>query len=102
MATPTTFNSVYDVFFSKIFDDYYMELTEEDTRKMQQELLLNALHFFEFPRVNIYDFDVDNASFNVTLGAEEINIIATYMVVAWFDQQLASVENTRMKYSGSD
>ena len=30
------------------------------------------------------------------------DIIATYMVVEWFKQQLASVEVTRMKYSGDD
>jgi hypothetical protein len=31
-----------------------------------------------------------------------MNILATYMVVEWLGQQLASVENIRMKYSGSD
>ena len=31
-----------------------------------------------------------------------MNILATYMIVEWLSQQLASVENTRMKYSGSD
>ena len=33
---------------------------------------------------------------------EEINILATYMVVEWLGQQLASCELTRLKYSGSD
>ena len=40
--------------------------------------------------------------FNSVLTAEEINILSTYMIVEWLGQQLASVENTRMKYSGSD
>lgn len=40
--------------------------------------------------------------FNVALTAEEINILSSYMIVVWLSQQLASVENTRMKYSGSD
>ena len=40
--------------------------------------------------------------FSCTLTQEEINILATYMIVEWLGQQLASVENTRMKYSGSD
>ena len=44
----------------------------------------------------------EGGSFTNTLTAEEINILATYMVVEWLGQQLASVENTRMKYSGSD
>ena len=40
--------------------------------------------------------------YNIRLTAEEQNIIATYMIVEWLSQQLASIENTRMKYSGSD
>jgi hypothetical protein len=31
-----------------------------------------------------------------------MNIIATYMIVEWFGQQLATIELIRMKYSGSD
>ena len=31
-----------------------------------------------------------------------MHIIAVYMVVGWIDQQLASVEVTRMKYTGAD
>ena len=41
-------------------------------------------------------------TFNVSLTEEEINILSMYMVVEWLGQQLASTENTRMKYSGSD
>ena len=44
----------------------------------------------------------DDGHFNNHLTPEEINIISTYMIVEWLGQQLASVENTRMKYSGSD
>lgn len=102
MAENTSFSQVYDSFLAKVTDDMYMELFPEETAAMLQELLLSALHWFEFPRVDIFDYDVDAAEFNVTLSAEEINIIAVYMVVAWVGQQLASVENTRMKYSGAD
>ena len=40
--------------------------------------------------------------FNNVLSHEEINILAVYMIVEWLSQQLASVENSRMKYSGTD
>lgn len=100
--TPTLFSDIYSVFFSKITDDMYMELTRQDTEKMVKELFKNALHFFEFPRVDIYNFNDDIEEYNIELSSEEINIIATYMVVEWLGQQLASIENTRMKYSGSD
>lgn len=100
--TPTPLKNIFNSFFSKITDDMYMELTEQDTQKMVLELFENALHWFEFPRVNIYDYDLNLEEYNIELSNEEINIISTYMVVEWLGQQLASVELTRMKYSGSD
>ena len=36
----------------------YIELTPEDTIKDLQNLLINALPGFEFPRVNLYDYDL--------------------------------------------
>lgn len=98
----TSFDDVYKIFLSKITDDMYMELTPEDTVELLNDLLLGSLHYFEFPRQNINDIDLDAQYFMVDLTPEEQNIIATYMIVDWLGQQLASVENTRMKYSGSD
>lgn len=98
----TAFNKIYKRFYSKITDDMYMELDPRDTEKLTQELLINAIDWFEFPRVNLNNYSVDDECFNITLTTEEINILATYMVVGWLDQQLATIELTRMKYSGSD
>jgi hypothetical protein len=98
----TDFTIVYKRFYSKITDDMYMELDEAETDALLEELLINALPWFEFPRVNINNYDILRQRFNVTLSSEEINIIASYMMLGWFDQQLASIENVRMKYSGSD
>jgi hypothetical protein len=69
---------------------------------MQFELFESALPWFEFPRVDIYNYDPEIEEYNIELSLEEINIIATYMIVEWFGQQLANIELTRMKYSGSD
>lgn len=111
----TPFSDVYSSFLSKITDDMYMELTPEDTYKILFELLMSALSKFEFPRQSLdfenkVDFDrldedgnpLQEWIFVNKLTNEEINIIATYMIVEWVGQQLASVENVRMKYSGSD
>ena len=124
--TNTPFSYIYDSFLSKLTDDMYMELDELQTHRMLEELLLSAIQKFEFPRFDITNYEtsyLDNVDeysgedsdgndaiayiynggkFNVELTQEEINILATYMVVEWLGQQLASVENTRMKYSGSD
>jgi hypothetical protein len=122
----TPFSMVYDSFLSKVTDDMYMELTELDTYKMLEQLLVSAIAKFEFPRVDLNDYELiyidymdeyegeesdgnevpaaiyNGGYFNCELSKEEINILAIYMIVEWLGQQLASVENTRMKYSGSD
>ena len=98
----TAFTSIYDSFYSKITDDMYMELNKEETEALCLELLQSALHWFEFPRFNLYDYDLELEEYNIDLTIEEINILATYMVVEWLGQQLATVELVRMKYSGSD
>lgn len=109
----TLFSEVYESFLSKITDDMYMQLTPEDTYEILRELLLSAIHKFEFPRQSLeYQLrrikkENDNTiiikwCFINRLTHEEINILSDYMIVEWIGQQLASIENTRMKYSGSD
>ena len=122
----TPFSLVYDSFLSKITDDMFLQLTELDTYRMLEQLLLSAIEKFEFPRVNLWEYELfeiqdevtyngaesnhqdvpaivyGGGHFNVALTHEEANILAVYMIVEWLSQQLASVENTRMKYSGSD
>jgi hypothetical protein len=66
------------------------------------ELFQSALPWFEFPRFDVHDYDLDLEAYNCTLTPEEIKIISIYMIVEWLGQQLASIEVTRMKYSGSD
>ena len=53
----TKFATVYNRFLGKITDDMYLELTPEDTIKDLQNLLIDAIPGFEFPRVNLYDYD---------------------------------------------
>ena len=53
--------------FSKITDDMYMELEKEQTNALLEELLFNALPWFEFPRVNLQDYNLDGKYFNVNL-----------------------------------
>ena len=122
----TSFITIYDSFLARITSDMYLELTEEDTFLMLQDLLINGMYRFEFPRFDINNYEEgmwaslgtyqgvesDNkevpaagwvgGAFHVVLTQEEINILALNMVVEWLGQQLDTTENTRMKYSGSD
>ena len=123
----TTFTEVYNRFLGKITDDMYMELTPQDTVKDLQNLLIDAIPGFEFPRkkldytilvrelnknsTNVYGFVAkdlngnsyeDASSFDVELSSEEVNILAILMLNAWLQRQVTTIENIRMKYSGSD
>jgi len=102
MDTLTAFSTVYNSFLNKCTDDMYMEMTEEDTEKMLKKLLISAIHWFEFPRHDISNYDDEAEVFNIELTREEVNIIATYMVVEWLGQQLAHIDLVRELYSGSD
>ena len=114
---PTAFTVVYDNFLSKITDDMYLQLTEDDTKAILRQLLLAAIPKFEFPRQSLeYAYIIQRRKteqedyvlveqywgFLNSLTLEEINILSTYMIVEWLGQQLASIENVRMKYSGAD
>ena len=135
----TQFTTVYNRFLGKITDDMYLELTPEDTVRDLQNLLLDAIPGFEFPRCNLYDNHievvqiqedlitkedfvigvvwneedsnelseipkvlVERSYFNADLSEEEINILALLIKQSWVQRQVTSIENTRMKYSGSD
>ena len=70
----TNFTDVYNRFLGKITDDMYMELTQEDTAAIAQDLLLTAVHKFEFPRKPLdYKLDYhtleDEAGNEYTVGA---------------------------------
>ena len=123
----TLFASVYNRFLGKITDDMYMELTPQDTIRDLQNLLLDAIPGFEFPRKqldyeilerpttadtsDIHGFIIEDAEqngyedasyFKVDLSSEEINILAILMMNSWLQRQITTIENIRMKYSGTD
>lgn len=113
-TSTTPFAVVYNKFLSKITDDLYVELTREDTYKDCETMLMSAIPAFEFPRFPVFDIDtnieyadadgvvVSKGRFNSNLTLEEINILADLVMIEWLQRQISSVENTRMKYSGSD
>ena len=119
----TLFASVYNRFLGKITDDMYMELTPLDTIRDLQNLLIDAIPGFEFPRKRL-DYTIltepygttsngfavgtaedgyqDVSYFRCELDSEEINILAILMMNAWLQRQVTTIENIRMKYSGTD
>ena len=55
----TLFATVYNRFLGKITDDMYMELTPEDTIRDLQNLIIDAIPGFEFPRQDLYNYQID-------------------------------------------
>ena len=126
IKVPTSFVTIYDSFLARVTSDMYMEFTEEETIEMLQDLLINAIPRFEFPRVNLFEYEEGHwedlgtyqgiesnnvevpaigwigGAFAYLLTQEEVNILALNMVIEWLGQQLDTTENTRMKYSGTD
>lgn len=72
------------------------ELTEED--------FVIGIVWGELPEDNMIPSYVlvEKSYFQAELTTEEINILAILMMEAWVQRQVTSIENTRMKYSGSD
>ena len=59
MGTP--FTKVYNRYLGMITDDMYIELTPEDTIKDLQNLIIDAIPGFEFPRKNLMDYEIKTA-----------------------------------------
>ena len=55
----TQFSAVYNRFLGKITDDLHLELTPEDTLRDLQNLLMDAIPGFEFPRKDLYDYTIE-------------------------------------------
>ena len=55
----TQFSAVYNRFLGLVTDDLYLELTPEDTIRDLQNLLLNSIPGFEFPRKNLYNYTIE-------------------------------------------
>ena len=84
--------------------DYIIQLDEIDENELTSEDFLlgvaweNSIgNLDEIPKVL-----VERSHFNVKLSPEEENILALLMKQIWVQRQVTSIENTRMKYSGSD
>lgn len=110
----TLFASVYNRFLGKITDDMYMELTPQDTLRDLQNLLIDAIPGFEFPR-KVLEYNIlveevpygtesveqgfyikssvenepgrnDLSAFEAELDSEEINILAILMMNGWLQR----------------
>ena len=88
----------------KNLDDFYIETLVIDEDLVQDGdfiigVVWDELEDGEYPKAQVL---IERSHFNTELTSEEINILAILMMNGWLQRQITSIENTRMKYSGSD
>ena len=85
--------------------DYKIETEIKDEDKVLSTDFILGMLWDEMPEDSVNAVPrlmVEKSSFAAELTSEEINILAILMMCAWVQRQVTSIENTRMKYSGTD
>lgn len=123
----TPFFQIYCTFLDNVTDDMYMELTYEDTFKLLEKMLMQAISMFKWPRFPKYAYNknivtmvgekevkdeqgnsfieevvLSKGCWTIQLTLEEVDILSDLMMLKWVDSQLFSANNTKMRYSSSD
>ena len=88
----------------KNLNDYILLIDKIPQSELTEEDFVIDIVWGELPEDNTTPSYVlvEKSYFQSELTTEEINILAILMMEAWVQRQVTSIENTRMKYSGSD
>ena len=85
--------------------DYVIQTEVKDEDKVLTTDFILGMLWDEMPEDSLNATPrvvVEKSEFAAELTSEEINILAILMMCAWVQRQVTSIENIRMKYSGSD
>ena len=90
----TPFSIIYDSFLTRVTSDMYMEMNEIDTIRMLQDLLEIAIPRFEFPRFDIFDYELGYIDVDEYCGIESFGelVPATFWVGGFFNAELTQEE----------
>lgn len=85
-------------------EDYEIKITRMREDEVTEDDFIIGVIWNEMAEgePEIPDVIVEQSTFGNELTSEEINILAILMMAGWLQRQVTSIENTRMKYSGSD
>lgn len=102
----TQYSEIYGRFLNKIEDTELVKMEHEDRHAMIKEWFLTALGMIELDKLKIVadltDRDDDLEEFNSHLTNAEIEGIALYMVVAWYENKVNSLEHTLLFMGSRD
>ena len=85
--------------------DYVIQAEIKDEDKVLTTDFILGMLWDEMPEDSLNAVPrvmVEKSEFAAEPTSEEINILAILMMTAWVQRQVTSIENTRMKYSGTD
>ena len=100
--------------YQKVFDAFLLKIEDLDLARLdpasQQAMLVGwldaAIGFLEEDSLQLtHDYTDRNdelAQFNADLDNREIQVLALYMVVAWYEPKVNSLEHTTMMYGSKD
>ena len=95
----TPLSIIYNSFLSKMLDDEWSNWTTEELIEDLYQLLLGAIPWFKFPRV---DLTIEDDHFVGELTNVEVQILATYMKCEWLNRTILTWENVKPLYEERD
>lgn len=102
----TPYGEVYKAFLAEVQDDLYISNGSDENDEMIIDDLTSLLHKaivrFSYPRVNLRKKDDDLQQFEEDLDLEEIQILATGMVVAWAQREVYNIDIMRQTMTTKD
>lgn len=94
----TSYETVFESFKKRIEDKDLPLFTEEEQNSLMTGWLDTAIGYIELDKLKINndlsDRDNDLHTFNIDLDNCEIEVIAMYMVAAWYEPKINSLEHT--------
>ncbi|MCQ2148372.1 MAG: hypothetical protein MJZ16_12805, partial [Bacteroidales bacterium] len=93
----TSYEVIFNRFLSKIEDADLPRTNDDDRQMMMQNWLHSAIGYIELDHLRIKNELVANddmEAFTENLYDSEIEVLALYMVVAWYDDKVNSLDHT--------
>ena len=93
MGTP--YQEIYEVFITKIEDQEFLSLPDDDIEDFCFKYLKSAITKFKKCEQDLKDRDDSLLQFNVELMEEEIEILGILMMEQWISPQVYNIMNLR-------
>lgn len=93
MSTP--YAEIYDIFITKIQDQEFLSLPDDDIEGFCYRYLISAITKFKKCEQDLKDRDDNLLQFNSTLLDEEKEILAILMMEQWISPQVYNIMNLK-------